>query len=160
MICVVPGQAGSTLNFNSPCGLRRRLYLVWGGGPFGVAMPMPSKHVQTSGPVLAEPRSAVGGRGYACASQMSSKHFEFILWQGSERKVTHLLFSSQDLDIVSADVTSHRLKKLCTLRLSLFWRLGPLHWRGCAQPPSGGSGLPFKSYFSADSCRIFWLKTI
>ena len=54
---------------------------------------------------------------------------------------------------------SHPLKKLCILRLSLLWGLGPLHQRGCAQPPSGGSGLPLKSYFSADLCCIFWLKT-
>ena len=54
---------------------------------------------------------------------------------------------------------SHPLKKLCILRLSLLWGLGPLHQRGCAQPPSGGSGLLLKSYFSADLCCIFWLKT-
>ena len=190
LICVVPGP-GSTSTLNT---LR-----LGETAPLGFTFPWQlwahwSCHaLQTTGPVLAEPRSAVGGGGFACASQMSSEHFG----KGLKEKL-HVCFSpaknwsyihmyiyiyislslffsicvcmyiyislslslplSLSLAIYNKRM-SHPLKKLCILRLSLLWGLGPLHQRGCAQPPSGGSGLLLKSYFSADLCCIFWLKT-
>ena len=85
LICVVPGP-GSTSTLNT---LR-----LGETAPLGFTFPWQlwahwSCHaLQTTGPVLAEPRSAVGGGGFACASQMSSEHFG----KGLKEKL-HVCFS-------------------------------------------------------------------